>query len=129
MASNVSIETDWSFTGVTAAFSTDKTTATGGANSTTTVSSDGLTLNPLLDLPPVLLAGFYDDVTGFGTPTVSWSNKADTGTALEATGYAEVVYAMNVTGLNPVPEPATIPIVGGALLALCVYRRKKQVTA
>lgn len=120
----VSIETDWTFSGVTAAFSTDTTTSSGASNSNPAVSSDGLTLNPLMNLPPIVLAGFYDNVTGFGTPTVSFKNIADMGQALQATGYAEVVYVS-----SPVPEPATIPIVGGALLALCFYRRKKQVTA
>jgi hypothetical protein len=119
-----SIETEWTFSGVTAAFSTDTTTSNGGSVSTPAVSSDGLTLNPLVNLPPMVLAGFYDTVTGLGTPTIGYQNMAVIGGALEATGYAEVVYVS-----NPVPEPATIPVVGGALLALCFYRRKKQVTA
>ena len=120
---NVSITTNWVFSGVTAGFSTDTTTSTGNSNSNPAVSTDGLTLNPFLLGPPFVLAGFYDTVTGFGTPTVSYQNQAVDGFALDATGYAEVVYVS-----SPTPEPAMIPVVGGALLALCFYRRKKQVT-
>jgi hypothetical protein len=121
--SSVSVETDWVFSGVTAAFSTDTTTSTGAGTSNPAVSSDGLTLNPLINLPSTVLAGFYDIVTGFGTPSVFFDNRVDTGQALQATGYAEVVYE------TATPEPASIPVVGGALLAAFLYRRKKLVRA
>jgi hypothetical protein len=128
MNSSVSVETDWTISGVTAQFSTDTTTATGAFNSTLITSSDGNTLNPLITLPTstMVLAGFYDNVFGFGTPTISYVNKTDTGSDLAQTGYAEVVYAMNIVA-SPVPEPGLIPVAGAGLLALVLYRRKKTV--
>jgi hypothetical protein len=82
MASTVTTETDWAFSGGTAAFATDTTTSTGGSVSNPAESSDGHPLNPLINLPPILLAGFHNNVTVFGTPTAGFTNKADIGSAV-----------------------------------------------
>jgi hypothetical protein len=125
VAASVNIQTMWSFSGVTLAFSSDTTTVTGSSSSTGVVSSDGLALNAFVAGPPSVLAGFYDVVTSLGTPTVSYSNAAFRGAALQATGYAEVVYVS-----SPVPEPNMIPMVAAAasLLAVCWFRGRKSVT-
>ncbi len=127
LAPSVMIETDWTFGGATFFYPTDTTTSSGTSTSNPAVGGSGVD-NPLIDLPPVVLAGLYDNATVLGTPIVGFLNQAVTGTALEATGYAEVVYFGTGGTDSPVPEPGLISLVGGALLGVCLYRRKKAVT-
>ena len=122
--SSVTTVTNWTFGGVTLAFTADTTTSTGGSNSTPAVSTDGLTLNPLTNLPPIVLAGFYNTVSGFGTPTVNWTNQATTGSALQATGYAQVIYDYNITQTTGTPEPVSMLLLGSGLLAVSMIGRK-----
>jgi hypothetical protein len=126
LAAAVSMETDWSFSGANFAFASDTTTVTGASSSDLVVSSDGLTLNAFTDLPPDVLAGFYDNVdgtTGFGTPTVSYSSKPDAGSALDSTGYVEVVYVTGTDTVTATPEPKAEVLIGFALIAMCFVRR------
>ena len=123
--SSVTTVTRWTFSGATLAFTADTTTSSGGSNSNPAVSTDGLTLNPLTTaLGPVVLAGFYDTVSGFGTPTVNWTNQATTGSALQATGYAQVVYDYNVITTTGTPEPVSMLLLGAGLLAVSFAGRK-----
>jgi hypothetical protein len=122
LAANVSMVTDWSFSGATFTFAADTTTVTGASDSETTVSSDGLTLNPFVDLPPDLLAGFYDVATTFGTPTINWSTQPTQGSAVDNTGYVEVLYGTG-TVTTPTPEPETIVLLGCGIVGMYFVRR------
>ena len=115
--SAVTTVTNWSFSGTTFAFATDTTTSTGGPTSTPAVSTDGLAFNAISDLPPLLLAGFYDvaESLPFGTPTINWTNDATVGSAIEATGYAQVVYVTNSNTIPAIPEPDSMWLVGAGL--------------
>jgi hypothetical protein len=119
----VTTVTNWSFSGATLAWTTDTTTVTGTSGSNSYTSARGATVNPLTNLPPIVLAGYYDTISGFGTPTVNWTTQATVGSALQGTGYAEVVYDYNVTSATP--EPFSLVLLGGGLLALSVVGRKK----
>jgi hypothetical protein len=122
---SVTTVTKWSFTGAGLAFATDTTTSTGGGNSSPAISSDGLTLNPFVSLPPVLLPGFYNNVgIPFGTVTVNWTNQATVGSAIQATGYAQIVYDYN-TVVAGTPEPVSMLLLGSGLLAVSLIGRKK----
>jgi hypothetical protein len=127
---------NYSLSGAGLQFLADTLTSTGGGNSTPAVSTDGLTplngLNPAIPVgnqvnltdPTVLLSGFYDNVTGaFGAVTINFTNQATTGSALQTTGYAQVVYDYNVT--SSTPEPVSMALFGGGLLALSLIGRKK----
>ena len=115
LASTVTTVTKWSLSGATFAFLSDTTTSTGGNNSSPAVSSDGFSLNPAFNFPPFILSGFYDAVSGsFGTPTVNWTNSATVGAAVQATGYAEVVYGSDGIPL-PTPEPGSLSFMGAGL--------------
>jgi hypothetical protein len=122
-ASNVTTSTTWTFAGATLQFGADTTTSTGGSNSNPAVSTDGLTIQPLTNLPPVVLAGFYDTASAFGTITVNWTNSATVGSAVQATGYAQVIYDYSVTSSSP--EPVSMLLLGSGLLGLSFIGRKK----
>lgn len=124
LTGTVQTVTNWSFSGATFTFAADTTTSTGGSNSTPAVSTDGLTLNPLTNFPPIVIAGFYNTITGFGTPTVNWTNQATVGQAVQATGLAQIVYDYNVQSTG-VPEPVSMVLFGGGLLALSIIGRKR----
>ena len=113
--------TTWNFVGGTFTFSTDTVTTSGQSNSASIVSTDGLTFNPAVTLPPsvILLPGFYDVATTLGTPTVNWTAQSTTGGALGFTGYAEVVYGLAT------PEPASLSFLGLALVGGLLFARKK----
>jgi hypothetical protein len=125
--STVTTQTTWAFSGAGFAFNADTTTSTGGSVANPAVSTDGLTLNPLTSLPPTVLAGFYNTVSTFGTPTVNWTNQATTGSALQATGYAQVVYDYNIVQTTGTPEPVSILLLGAGLLVLSQVKRKASV--
>ncbi len=121
--SSVTTVTKWAFSGAGLAFAADTTTSTGSGSSGPAVSSDGLTLNPFQVLPPVLLAGFYNNASSFGTVTVNWTNSATVGSAIQATGYAQIVYDYNTP--NTSPEPVSMLLFGTGLLTLSLVGRKK----
>jgi hypothetical protein len=123
LAGAVTTVTNFSFSGATLAFSTDTLTSTGGSNSNPATSTDGLTINQLQSLPPIVLAGFYDVASTFGTVTVNYTNQATQGSALQATGYAQVVYDYNVT--SGTPEPVSMLLFGSGLLAVSIVGRRK----
>jgi hypothetical protein len=123
LAGIVTAVTNFSFSGATLAFSTDTLTSTGGSNSNPATSTDGLTINQLQSLPPIVLAGFYDVASTFGTVTVNYTNQATQGSALQATGYAQVVYDYNVT--SGTPEPVSMLLFGSGLLAVSIVGRRK----
>jgi hypothetical protein len=123
LAGAVTTVTNFSFSGATLAFSTDTLTSTGGSNSNSATSTDGLTINQLQSLPPIVLAGFYDVASTFGTVTVNYTNQATQGSALQATGYAQVVYDYNVT--SGTPEPVSMLLFGSGLLAVSIVGRRK----
>jgi hypothetical protein len=127
----VTDQTTYTFTGATLTFAADTVTSTGGSISNGPVSTDGLTYNSNnTNTPngwqpgPTVLAGFYDTVTGFGTVTVGYTNNA-TGTTLADTGYAEIVYDYNFTVSSGTPEPMSMILFGGGLLAISLVGRKK----
>ncbi len=83
-----------------------------------------MTLNPLTNVPPVILAGCYDNATGGtlgGAVTVAYTNTFPTGNALQGTGYAEIVFDYS-TGT---PEPVSMILFGSGLLAVSLIGRKK----
>jgi hypothetical protein len=129
LANNVTTVTNYSFSGAGLAFSTDTLTSTGGSNSNGAVSTDGLTSNILTTTPNgwvsggVVLAGFYDNASTFGTVTVNYTNQATVGSALQATGYAQIIYDYNVT--SSTPEPVSMMLFGSGLLALSIVGRRK----
>lgn len=127
LAPDVTTVTNWTFSGADFAFSTDTTTVTGDGFAGAPVSSDGLSFNSYMNLPPGVLAGFYDIVdntSGFGTPVVQFSSSPTVGSAIESTGYAEVVYFVG-TDSAPVPEPSgPIPIVIGGVIAMLLARAR-----
>jgi hypothetical protein len=124
LASSVVDVTNFTFSGATLAFAADTVTSTGGSISGGPISTDGLVYNNLTNLPPVVLAGFYDSSASLGsTVTVNWTNQSTVGSALENTGYAQVIYDYNVT--SSVPEPVSMLLFGGGLLALSVIGRRK----
>jgi len=123
LSPTVTTVTNWTFSGATLAWTTDTTTTTGTSGSNSYTSAQGATVNPLATLPPTVLAGYYDTISGFGTPTVNWTTQATVGSALQGTGYAQVVYDYNVTSATP--EPFSMVLLGGGLLALSVVGRKK----
>jgi hypothetical protein len=108
-------------------FTQDTITTTGGSNSTSQVSKDGLSLHPndSTNFPPAsLLAGFYDPLTsGFGDGgTVSFTNQFTSGGAFDGTGYVQVVFEYDSSSA---PEPASMVLIGSGLLALACVARKK----
>jgi len=135
-ATTVSISTQWSFSGAGLQLLTDTTTVTGGSNSTpaTSASNGGgvQVINPAIPVdnkqnvsdPGILLQGFYDNVTGaFGAVTVNFTNFANSGSAVQATGYAQVVYDYNNTSATP--EPVSMVLFGAGLLGVSLIGRKK----
>jgi hypothetical protein len=124
LAASVTTITNWAFSGAGLAFATDTTTSTGSGNSSPAVSSDGLALKAFAVLPPVLLPGFYNNASSFGTVTVNWTNQATVGSAIQATGYAQVVYDYN-TAVAGTPEPVSMLLFGTGLLAVSLIGRKK----
>jgi len=134
LTNNVNYSTQFAFTGATLAFANDTVTSTCAASgcsngSAGPVSTDGLSLNALTNNPNgwqtggTVLAGFYDAVSSFGTITVNWTNTANSGSALAATGYAQVVYDYNVT--SSTPEPVSMFLLGGGLLGVSLLGRRK----
>jgi hypothetical protein len=135
-AASVTVVSNYALSGAALAFLSDTLTSTGSGNSSPAVSTDGLTplngVNPAIPVgnhlnsgdPTVLLGGFYDNVTGaFGTVTINFTNQATVGSAVQTTGYAQVVYDYNVTSATP--EPVSMALFGGGLLALSLIGRKK----
>jgi hypothetical protein len=124
LSPTVTTATNWGFSGVTAAWASDTTTVTGTNSSNSNVSSQGAPFNPLTNaFGPTVLAGFYDTVSGFGTPTINWTTQATVGDALSGTGYAEVVYAYNVTDTGA-PEPLSMLLAATGLLLVFAARTK-----
>jgi len=135
-AASVTTTTTFALSGAALAFTTDTLTSTGSGNSTPAVSTDGLTplngVNPAIPIgnhlnpsdPSILISGFYDNVTGsFGAVTINFTNQATQGSAVASTAYAQVVYDYNVTSATP--EPVSMALFGGGLLALSLIGRKK----
>jgi hypothetical protein len=133
LSSSVTTATNWLFSGPSFAFGTDTTTSTGDGKSTPATSIDGLVANALTSTPNgwqaggVVLAGFYDNSATFGAVTVSYTNQATSGSALQATGYAQIVYDYNVIDVSAVPEPVSLLLLGTGLLAGALIGSKKLV--
>jgi hypothetical protein len=131
----VTTVTNFGFAGVTAQFGADTTTSTCGGGcalgSAGPVSTDGLTSNAGTTTPMgwqtggFVNPGFYDTVSGFGTPTVTYTNQATQGQALQTTGFAQVIYDYNFTQSSSTPEPISMVLFGGGLLAVSLVGRKK----
>ncbi len=100
----------------------DLVTTSGTGNSNTPVSFLGWTYNATA--APVL-AGFYQNVTsGQGNAfNITYNNVVGTGSVLAATGYVQVVYDYSPA---VAPEPASFAMIGGGLLALAAFARKRN---
>jgi hypothetical protein len=126
LSTTVTTVTNWTFTGATFAWGADTTTVTGTGGSNSYTSTQGASLNPLTNLPPIVLAGFYDNVSAFGTPTISWTTQATVGSAVAGTGYAEVIYDYNViSGGSGTPEPVSMLLLGTGLAAIFLLRTRR----
>ena len=122
-ASNAT-QTVFTFTGTGAAFATDTVTSTGGSNSSTPTSLDGLPFNVLNPGPPTVLAGFYNVLTiPVGSAlTVGYTNSVTAGSVLATTGYAQLDITYTPSA---VPEPGSMILLGGGLVAASLIGRKK----
>jgi hypothetical protein len=122
--SSVTAVATWTFTGPGLTYTSDTTTTTGGSFSISQVSSNHLTFNPLTDLPPVELAGFYDPASSIGTITVTVSDSFTQGGAVNATGYAEIVY--DQSSAPAVPEPTSVGLFATVVAASALLMKRKR---
>jgi len=115
-------KTVFTFTGGTPTFASDTLTTTGTGTSNPAVSTDGLLYNAA---GGGLLAGM-DMVIGGGPAvvTVGWTQSVNSGSALAYTGYAEVVYDYTPAVVSGTPEPATMFLMGSALVGIGLLRKR-----
>lgn len=110
------------------ALTSDTLVSTGASLSTPATCGAGGNPNALTTVPGpsgpvVLLAGCYDTASPtFGNAVIiNYTNMATTGSALQATGYAQIVYEYS----NGIPEPGTMALIGGGLIAVSLVRRRR----
>jgi hypothetical protein len=118
-----SLITNFTYTGGPAQFASDTVTSTGAAGFGGTPTSANLGALHAPDSTTGALAGFYDNVSSpFGTVTVNYTTTANA-FAQGISAYVQVVYDYNV-GTSGVPEPVSLVLFGGGLLALSIIGRK-----
>jgi len=133
LASTVTEQTLYGFTGIgtgSLAWANDNDQASGGSSSGGQTSvTQGAPFNNLISGPPVILAGFYDNVSGVsGTTglnvTVGYTNSFIAGSALNTSGYAQEVITFTTPGGTP--EPGTLFLMGSALVGVGLIRRRRK---
>jgi hypothetical protein len=125
LSPSVTEMTIFNFSGGSLTNTSDTVTTTGSSSSSNYVSADSATFDAYGGVTSTSLAGFLDPISSTSNSTTisaAYTNSITSGSVVSATGYTELILTYTPT---TTPEPGSMMLLGGGLLAAGLIGRKK----